>query len=202
MYRLYGAGFCIFAMVPGIACIFDEIAGFIARQETPRNIEPSPFLIIGQHSWTHLIETFDIPKMSVRIDCSAPKLPGCTTLIFSSKVLSLSVILNALFLPLLNSAAHFFHCAIRKKLLLKDAHEVFTNFLGSHSFLTKVLGNSSDLKFIHIANVLHLPLLKVIYTSKQAWPHAFYTSNVLQLDQMTKSLNSMNLTEAYRSRTF
>ena len=100
----------------------DKIAGisFIARQEIPRNIEPSPFLITSQHSSTHLAKTFDISKMSVRIDCTTQKLMPtslamlhrscllshitrvCTTLTFSSAmgVDRPSIILNALFPPL------------------------------------------------------------------------------------------------------
>ena len=41
-------------------------------------------------------------------------------------------------------------------------------FLGRHSFLTKVLDNGSDFKFLHCANVSHPPLLKVLYISNQA----------------------------------
>ena len=47
---------------------------FIVRQEIPSYIEPSPILIMAQHSRHHLAETFDILKISVRIDCTAPKL--------------------------------------------------------------------------------------------------------------------------------
>ena len=52
--------------------LLDKIAGiiFIARQEIPRNIAPSPFLIVGKH----LAETFGILKMSVKIECTAQKL--------------------------------------------------------------------------------------------------------------------------------
>ena len=54
----------------------NKIAGiiFISRQEIPRNIELSPFLIIGQHSCTNLAKTFDMPKKSAMISCTAPKL--------------------------------------------------------------------------------------------------------------------------------
>ena len=85
----------------------------------------------------------------------------------------------------LNYAAIFFHCAIRRRLLSKGIYELFINFLGRHSFLTKVLDNRSDFRFLHFANVSHPPLLKVLYISNQAWPHALHTLNVLQLDQMT-----------------
>ena len=53
----------------------------MARQETPRNIEPSPFLIISQSSWhpscQHILPkplTYNVPKMTVRIDYTAPNL--------------------------------------------------------------------------------------------------------------------------------
>ena len=58
---------------------------------------------------THLAETFDIPKMSVRIDCTAPKvIPTSLALLHRSRL-----VFNALSPP---SAAHFFHCAIRRLL--------------------------------------------------------------------------------------
>ena len=155
---------------------------FLERQEMPINIELSPFLIIGQHSRSHLAKTFDIAYQSVRIDCTAQKLMPtsqatllrsrllshisrvCTTLTFSSAVASLT-----LSLPLLNSAAHFsLHCAITTRLLPKGFHVVFMNFLGRHSFLTEVLDNHSDFKFLHFANVSHPSLLKVLYISNQA----------------------------------
>ena len=44
------------------------------KQEIPRYIESSLFLIIGHHSRHQSCRNFDIPKMSVRIDCTAPKL--------------------------------------------------------------------------------------------------------------------------------
>ena len=107
----------------------DKIAGniFIARQEIPRNIEPSPFLIIGTHCLHHLAKTFDICKMSVRIDCYAhfaryasQVLPPIThnqgvhdlDIYISGGTFGVgrpSIILNALS-PLLNSAAHFSLC--------------------------------------------------------------------------------------------
>ena len=59
------------------------------------------------------------------------------------------------------------------------------NFLGRHSFLTEVLDKHSGFKFHHFAYVSHPPLLKVVYISNQASPHAFHAPNVLQLDQMT-----------------
>ena len=102
---------------------------FIARQKMPRNIKLSPFLIIGQHSRTHLAETFDIPKMLVRIDCTPPKVMHtslamhcrshllshitrvCTTLKFTSVVASLGrpdrQSSSTHSLSLLNSSAHF-----------------------------------------------------------------------------------------------
>ena len=85
----------------------------------------------------------------------------CTTLTLSSAVTILgrpdrpsSSMFSS---PLLNSAAHFFHCAIRR-LLNKGFHEVFMNFLGRHSFLTEVLDNRSDFKFLRFRKcVVHVP---------------------------------------------
>ena len=103
---------------------------FIAGQQIPRNIEPSPFLITGHHSLDHLAKTIDIPKMSVRFDCTAPKIMAtslpllcmsrllshiimvCTTMTFLSAVASLGQSdhrsPSMLSLSLLNPAAHFF----------------------------------------------------------------------------------------------
>ena len=50
----------------------------------------------------------------------------------------------------------------------KGFHEVFMDFLRRHSFLTKVLDNCCDSKFIHFVNVSQPPLLKVLYISNQA----------------------------------
>ena len=162
----------------------DKIAWiiFIVRQEIPRNIEPSPFLIIGNHlRHPHLVETFDIPKMSVRIDCyvhfanyTSQVSPPIThnqgvhdlDIFISGGIFGAarpSIIFNAT-PTLLNSAAHF----VRRRLLPKGFHEVFMNFLGRHCFLTEVLDNRSDFKFLHFANVSHPPLLKVFYISNQA----------------------------------
>ena len=44
----------------------------IVRQEIPKNILVLFWSWVKIHS-THLAETFDILKMSVRIDCTAPK---------------------------------------------------------------------------------------------------------------------------------
>ena len=107
-----------------------------------------------------------------------------TTMTFSSAVAYLGnpdrPSSSTLSLPFLNSAVHFYHCAIGRRLLPKGFHEEFMNFLGSHSFLTKVLDNCSDFKFLHFANVSNPPLLKVLYITNQARPHAFHTPNVLQ----------------------
>ena len=115
---------------------------------------------------TDLAETFDIPKMSVRIDCTAQKLLPtllamlcrsrflsnisrvCMTLTFSSVVAfwgaaRLSIILKVL-APPLKLCCPSFHCAIRRRLLPKDFHEVFMNILGRYSFLTEELDNGSD----------------------------------------------------------
>ena len=70
----------------------------------------------------------------------------CTTLTFSSPVASFGrpdrPSSSTLSLLLLNSAAHV-SCAIRRRLLPKDFHEVCLNFLGRYSFLTEVLDNRS-----------------------------------------------------------
>ena len=144
--------------------------------------------------------------MSVRIDCTVPKLMPtsldmlrrshllshvtrvCTALTLLSTVASLGrpdlQSSSMLSLPLLNSTAKLFHCAIRRRLLPNGFHEVF-NILGRRSFLTEVLDNGSDFKFLHFANVSQPPLLKVLYISNKSWPHVFHTPNVLQLDQLT-----------------
>ena len=88
-----------------------------------------------------------------------------------------------------------FHCAIRRRLLPKGFHEVFMNFLGRYFFLTEVLDNRSDFKFLHFANVSHPPLLKVLYMSNQTWPHAFHTPN----RSNDNDFNSMNLTKSHQS---
>ena len=84
------------------------------------------------------------------------------TLTFSSAVASLGwpdrQSSSMLSLPLLNSAAHFFTCAIRRRLVPKGFHENSIDFLGRYSFLTEVLDNRSDFKFLNFANVSH-PLL-------------------------------------------
>ena len=142
---------------------------FKGRQETPRNIEPSPFLI-NIHG-THLAATFDIPRMSIRIYFTAPKLMPtslamlhrsrlishitrvCTTLTISSAVASLGR-QNRHYpqcsLSRTKPCCPFLHCAIRR-LLHKGYHDVFMNFLGRHSFITEVLDNRSDFKFLHFA---------------------------------------------------
>ena len=117
--------------------VLDKITGiiFIAKHEIPRNIEPSPFLSLFNIRRTHLVETFDIPKMSVRIDCTAPKLMPtslamvrrsrllshmtevCTTLTFSSAVASLGRpdrSSSTLPPPPLKLCWLFFHCAIKR----------------------------------------------------------------------------------------
>ena len=123
------------------------------------------FLII-HHRVTHLAKTFDIPRMLVRIICTAPKLKptllamlrrSCLlpnifrmTLTFLSVVASLGQpdppSSSTLSLPLLNSAA-IFYCAISRGLFPKGFHELFMNFLGRHSFLEEVLDNRSFFKF-------------------------------------------------------
>ena len=99
--------------------------------------------------------------ISVRIICTAPKfMPTSLAIIRKSRLLSHIIRLctistfssvvaalgrpglsssSMLSLPRLNSAAHFFHRVIRRRLILKCFHEVFVYFLRSHSLLTKIL---------------------------------------------------------------
>ena len=58
-------------------------------------------------------------------------------------------------------AAHFLLC-YRRRILPKCFHEVFMIFLGRYFFLTEVIDNRSDFKFLHFANVSHPPPLKAI----------------------------------------
>ena len=135
---------CIFDWVKVVnACLIlgynwlDKIAGmiFIARQELSRNIEPSPFLIIGQHSLHPFCQNLDIPDMSVRIYCTGPLfMPTSLAMIRRSRLLShitrvcktnnifisggisgAAIILNTLSPPL-KLCCPFFHCAIRRLL--------------------------------------------------------------------------------------
>ena len=139
----------------------DKITGiiFISRQEILRNIEPTILWSSVNILGTHLAETLDIPKISVRIVCTAPKLMPtslailrkshllshisrlCTISTYSSVVASLGrsdlSSSSIFFLPRLNSAAHFYSPCYRRRLIPKCFHEVFVNFLGSHSLLTK-----------------------------------------------------------------
>ena len=95
----------------------------------------------------------------------------CTTLKFSSALTSLvqpgPPLPSTLSLPL-KSCCLFFHCATKRRFLFKGVHKVFRNFLWRHSFLSEVLDKRSDFKFLHFANVSHLPLLKVFYIRSQA----------------------------------
>ena len=78
-----------------------------------------------------------------------------------------------------------------RRLIPKGFHEVFMNFLGRHSFLTEVLDNSFDFKFLHFANVSHPPLLKVLYISNQAISACFSHSqcpSIRSKDRLTKIL--------------
>ena len=71
--------------------LLNKISGkiFLARQEIPKNIELSPSLIIIKIHGTHLAETFDIPKISVKIDCSALKpMPTLLAMLRWSRLLS------------------------------------------------------------------------------------------------------------------
>ena len=51
---------------------------------------------------------------------------------------------------------------------LRNNPENFHPFPWEAFLLTEVLDNRSDFKFLHFANVLHPPLLKVLYISNQA----------------------------------
>ena len=125
-----------------------------------------------------------------RIDCTAPKLMPtslamlrrspllshissmCTTLTFLSAVASLGQpdrpSSSTISLPLLNSAAYSFNCAIGRRQDPKGfLHEVLMNFLGRYSILTEVLDNRSDFKCLHYANVSYPPLLG----SPKKYPH-------------------------------
>ena len=132
--------------------------------------------------------------MSVRTDCTVPKrIPTSLAMLRRSRLLShitrmcstqtFSLMVasfgrpdrpssSTLSLPLFNYAAHFFQCAIRRRLLPKGFHEVFINSLERHAFLTEVLDNRSDFKFLHFANMSHPRLLTVLYISNQPWPYA------------------------------
>ena len=130
----------------------DKIAWiiFIVRQEIPRNIKRSPFLIIGHHlRHPHLSE-----KMSVRIDCYAHFASYASQVstpithyqgvhdrdsFISGGIFGTArppIIFNALSLPL-KLCCPFCHCAIRR-LLPKAFYEVFMNFFGRHCFLKEV----------------------------------------------------------------
>ena len=56
------------------------------------------------------------------------------------------------------SAAHFSLCYKKE-----TPSQVFMNYLGRHSFLTEVLDNRSDFKFLFFANVSHPPLLSALH---------------------------------------
>ena len=143
--------------------------------------------------------------MSVRIDCTVPKLMStslarlprsrllshitrvCMTLTFSSALESLGRPdrpSSSTLSPPLKLCCPFFNCTLRR-LLPKGFHEIFMNYLGRHSFLSEVLNKRSDFKSLQLANVSHPPLLSALHIGNQAWPHAFHTPNVLQLDKMT-----------------
>ena len=66
---------------------------FIERQALLRNIKPALLLIFGQHSGTHLAETLAIPKISVKIDWTAPKLmPISRRLLLLSHMIRISFV--------------------------------------------------------------------------------------------------------------
>ena len=84
--------------------------------------------------------------------------------------------------PPLKLCCPFFHCAISRRL-----HDVLMNFLGRHSFLTEILGNPSDFKFLHVANVSHPPLLKVLYISNHACFSHSQCPSISSNDRLTKA---------------
>ena len=146
-----------------------------------------------------------MPKILVRIDCTTPKrMPtslamlrrshllshitrACKTLTFSSAVACFGAdspsIIPTISLSLLDSAAHFLHCDIRRRLFPKSFHEVLMYFLVRHSFLTEVPDNLSDFKFLNFASVSHPAQIKVFYISMTT---CFLHSNCPSIiDQMT-----------------
>ena len=143
--------------------------------------------------------------MYFRIDCTAPKLVPtllamlprshflshitrvCTTLTFSSVVASLgrpdSPSSSTLSLLLLNSVAHYSLCykETPSQGFPWSIHEfTWEAFLSYRSTWKPPWFQVSP-----FCKCVTLSSLKVLYISNQAWPHAFHTPNVLQLDQMT-----------------
>ena len=143
---------------------FDKLTGiiFIVRQEIPRNIKRWVLFwsSVNIHG-AHLAETFGIPKMLVRIDCTAP-IDCIANFAHNQGVHDLdifitdgifaaaraSIIINTLSPPL-KLCCQIFHCAIRRRLLPSVSSKFFYDFFlgGRHSFLTEVLDNRSDFKF-------------------------------------------------------
>ena len=70
-----------------------------------------------------------------------------------------TIILNTFSSPL-KICCLFFHCAIRRRLHV----QVILNFVGRHFYITELLDNCFDLKFLHFENVIHPPLLKVLWS--------------------------------------
>ena len=161
-----------------------KIAGiiFLSRQELPRNIKPSPFLIISQHfaSYASQVSLFTHNQGVYDLD-----------IFISGGIFGTarpSIILKALSSPL-KLGYLFFHCAIRRRLLPKGFHEVFMNFLERHSFLTEILDNCSDFKFLHFANVSHPPLLRSASHKQPSTITCFSHSQCLSIrsnDPLTK----------------
>ena len=115
--------------------------------------------------FSHLAETFDIPKMSVGMHCAvhftsyasqvSPPIThnqGVYDLdnFISGGIFGVarpSIFLNALSPPL-KLCCPFFHCVISRRHLSKGFHDVLMNFFGRYSFLTEVLDNCSEFKFV------------------------------------------------------
>ena len=136
------------------------------------------FGVAPSRSGNRCPETLGIPKISVRFFCTAQKLmPTSLAILRKSRLLShistFSSVVASLGRPDLSSSSmlsstlkfcsSFFHSAIRRRLIPKCFHEVFVNFLGSHSLLTKIFYHRSHFNFLHFASLTHCP-----YKSNQA----------------------------------
>ena len=94
----------------------------------------------------------------------------------------------------------WFHCAIRRRLIPNCFHEVFVNFLGSHSLPTKIFYHRSHFNFLHFASLTHCPLSILSYKSNQAWANAFYSPDDFQW--LNKDSVLWNALTCIRLRTF
>ena len=96
----------------------------------------------------------------LRKSCLLPHITRlCTISTFSSVVASLGRIdlssSSMLSLPCLNSEPIFSPC-YKETLIPKCFHEVFVNFLGSHSLLTKIFYHHSHFNFLHFSSLMHV----------------------------------------------